>query len=157
MAQYLFKNTILRIYFQLHWIFAAVHSPQLRRQERPAVAVHTRLTSLVAQALGTRAQQLWHLGCRACRRSGEQASILVAHKLSSCSSRASVVAEAGSVVVASGLQHTGSAVVVPRLSCSAACESFLDERLKPCLPCWQADYYPLCRQRTLEEYLIYKM
>ena len=67
------------------------------------MAVHRLLTSLVAQALGMRAQQLWHLGCRACRLSGEQASILVAHKLSSCGSRASVVAEAGSVVVASGL------------------------------------------------------
>ena len=45
----------------------------------------------------------------------------------------------GSVVAAHGLQSTGSAVVVHRLSCSVACGIFLDSELNLCLLHWQVD------------------
>ena len=45
----------------------------------------------------------------------------------------------GSVVVARGLQSTGSVVVVHRLSCSMACGIFPDQGLNPCPLHWQAD------------------
>ena len=44
-----------------------------------------------------------------------------------------------SLVVAHGLQSTGSIAVVHKLSCSTACGSFPDQRLNPCLLHWQAD------------------
>ena len=62
---------------------------------------------------------------------------------------ASLAAEHGfwgmqaSVVSAPGI---GSAVVVHRLSCSAACEIFLDQALNPCLLHWQVDSLPLSHQ-----------
>ena len=37
----------------------------------------------------------------------------------------------GSVVVARGLRHVGLAVVTHRISCSAACGSFLDQGSNP--------------------------
>ena len=49
----------------------------------------------------------------------------------------------GSVVVVPGLKSTGSVVVVHRLSCSAACEIFLDQGLNSFLLHWQADSEPL--------------
>ena len=45
----------------------------------------------------------------------------------------------GSVVVARGLQSTGSVVVAHQLSCSVACGIFLDQGLNPCPLHWQAD------------------
>ena len=52
----------------------------------------------------------------------------------------------GSVVAAHGLQSAGSAVVVHRLSCSAAREIFPDQGLNPCPLHWQADSQRLCHQ-----------
>ena len=49
----------------------------------------------------------------------------------------------GSVVVAPGLQSTGSTVVVHGFSCSTACGIFPDQGLKLCLLHWQADSLPL--------------
>ena len=51
-----------------------------------------------------------------------------------------------SVVGAPGLKSTGSIVTVHRLSCSAACEIFLDQGLNLCLPHWQVDSLPLNHQ-----------
>ena len=48
-----------------------------------------------------------------------------------------------SVVVACGLQSTGSVVVADGLSCSEACGIFLDQGLNLCLLQWQADSLPL--------------
>ena len=59
----------------------------------------------------------------------------------------SPVAECGlwgtpaSVVVAHGLQSTGSVVVAHRLSCSTACGIFLDQGSNPCLLHGQMDSY----------------
>ena len=53
--------------------------------------------------------------------------------------RAWAVGAQASVVVAHGLQSAGSAVVAHRLSCSAACGIFLDQRLNLCPLHWQAD------------------
>ena len=39
-------------------------------------------------------------------------------------------------------------VVAHGLSCSVACEIFLDQGLNPCLLRWPADYYPLCHQKS---------
>ena len=50
------------------------------------------------------------------------------------------------VVVARGLQSTGSAVVVHGPSCSAACGLFPDQGSNPCPLNWQVDSYPLCHQ-----------
>ena len=54
-----------------------------------------------------------------------------------------------SVVVAPGLQGTGSVVVTYRLSCSMACGIFQDQGLNPCLLHQQADSLPLSHQGTL--------
>ena len=51
-----------------------------------------------------------------------------------------------SVVVVPKLQNTGSADVVHRLSCSAACGIFLAEGSNPHLLSWQADSLPLSHQ-----------
>ena len=166
MAQYLFKKIILFIYFQLHWIFVAVHrpSPVVEAGASLCCSAQASHCSGFSRCAGSRhaSSVAVAFGLQGMQALGQAGSSTCAHKLSSCghgpqSTQASVVAEAGSVVVASRLQHTGSVAVVHWLSCFAACEIFLDERLKPCLPCWQADYYPLCHQRTLAEYLIYKM
>ena len=53
-----------------------------------------------------------------------------------------VLIAVASLVSAPGLQGTGS-VVVCRLSCSEACELFLDQGLNLCLWHWQADSLPL--------------
>ena len=50
------------------------------------------------------------------------------------------------VVAASGLWSTGSIVVVHGISCSAACEIFLDQGSNPCLLHWQVDSLPLSLQ-----------
>ena len=41
----------------------------------------------------------------------------------------------------SSCQHAGSVVLAHGLSCSAACEIFLDQGLNSCSLCWQADSY----------------
>ena len=48
----------------------------------------------------------------------------------------------GSVVVAPGLQNTGSVFVAQGLSCSAACGIFPDQGLNPCRLRWQAGSSP---------------
>ena len=53
-----------------------------------------------------------------------------------------------SAVAAPGLQGTGSAVVVQRLSCSKACRIFLDQGSNLCLLPWQADSLPLSHQES---------
>ena len=53
---------------------------------------------------------------------------------------------AGSVVVPPRLQSTGSVVVAPGLSCSAACGIFPDQDSNPCPLHWQADSSPLLHQ-----------
>ena len=45
----------------------------------------------------------------------------------------------GSVVLAPGLQGTGSIAVTRGLSCSNTCGIFLDQGSNPCLLHWQAD------------------
>ena len=45
----------------------------------------------------------------------------------------------GSVVAACGLWNAGLIVVVPALSCFAACGIFLGQGSNPCLLHWQAD------------------
>ena len=45
-----------------------------------------------------------------------------------------------------GSRAQGPAVVVLRLSCSAACGIFLDQGLNPCLLHWQVDSLPLSHQ-----------
>ena len=52
----------------------------------------------------------------------------------------------GSVVVAPGIQNTGSVVVVHRLSCSVTCGIFLDHGSNPCLLIWQVDSLPMSHQ-----------
>ena len=53
---------------------------------------------------------------------------------------------AGSVVVARGLQSTGSVVVAHRLICSAACGIFPDQGSNPGPQHWQVDSQPLRHQ-----------
>ena len=48
----------------------------------------------------------------------------------------------GSAVVASGLQSTGSMVVVHSLSCSMVCRIFLGQGSNLCLLPWQLDSWP---------------
>ena len=57
----------------------------------------------------------------------------------------------GSVVVARGLQSTGSVVMVHGPSCSAACGIFLDQGSNPCPLHWQADSQPLRHQASPRE------
>ena len=65
---------------------------------------------------------------------------------------ASLVVEQGlwgtqaSAVAALGLQSTGSTVVAHRLSCSVACEIFLNQGPNLCLLHWQAESLPLSHQ-----------
>ena len=51
-----------------------------------------------------------------------------------------------SVVAVPGLKNTGSSVVAQGLTCSNACDIFLDEGLNLCLLHWQADSLPLDHQ-----------
>ena len=74
--------------------------------------------------------RLWRLGCKracsgvsACVLQGVQLSVLVAHKLSSCSTRAPELHLVGFRVWAQQLLY--------RLSCSAAHGIFPDQRIKP--------------------------
>ena len=62
--------------------------------------------------------------------------------------QASAVAARGLGGYSSKTQSTGSVVVVYGLSCSAACEIFLDQGLNSCLLHWQADSLPLSHQRS---------
>ena len=60
--------------------------------------------------------------------------------------RAQTLVLGASVVVALGLQGTGSVVVVHRFSCPAACGIFPDQGSNLCLLHWQADSLPLSHQ-----------
>ena len=51
-----------------------------------------------------------------------------------------------SVVVAPGFESTGSVLVAHKLSCSLACEIFLDQGSNLCLLHWQVDSLPLNHQ-----------
>ena len=59
--------------------------------------------------------------------------------------------------VASLVEHTlwstGSAAGAHELSCSVACEAFLDQGSNPCLLHWQADSLPLSHQESLRLFL----
>ena len=84
---------------------------------------------------------------------GMQASVVAARGLSSCSMHALECpgfssCGMGSVVVAHGLQSTGSVAVAYGLSCSAACEILPDQGLNPCPLHWQVDSQPLHHQRS---------
>ena len=79
--------------------------------------------------------------------------------LSSCSAQASrhggffhcraqALGHAGLSSVLRGVWSTGSIVVAHGLSCSVACEIFLDQRLNPGLLLWQADSLPLSHQKS---------
>ena len=57
-------------------------------------------------------------------------------------------------VVAPGLQSTGSVVVVPGLSCSAARGSFLHHGWSLCLLLWQEDSFPQSHQEAPEKLLM---
>ena len=46
------------------------------------------------------------------------------------------------------LIEVASLVVEQGLSCSAACEIFLDQGLNPCLLHWQVDFHPLYHQEV---------
>ena len=65
------------------------------------------------------------------------ASLVAEHRLQA--HRLQQLWHVGSVVVACGLQSTGSVVVAHGLSCSVACGIFLDQGLNPCPLHWQAD------------------
>ena len=75
-------------------------------------------------------------------------------KASSCSSfsccGAVVVGPTASVVVAPSLCCTDSVRMVHLLSCSKACEIFLDQGSNPCLLHWQADVLPLSQQGEVQ-------
>ena len=108
-----FFKIYLFIYFWLHWVFVAA-----------------RRLSLVAgregySLLRCRGFSLWWL--------------LLLQSTDSRVHRLQQLWRKGSVVVAHGLQSTGSVVVVHRLSCFAACGIFLDQGSSPCLLHWQAD------------------
>ena len=110
---YFLKFIYLLIYFWLHWVFVAARRLSL-------VATSSGYSSL--QCAGFSLRWLLLLRSTGSRRAG----------FSSCGTRASVV-------VARGLQSTGSVLVVHGLSCSTACEIFPDQGLNPCLLHWQAD------------------
>ena len=61
-----------------------------------------------------------------------------------------------SVVAVPGLKNTGSSVVAQGLTCSNACDIFLDEGLNLCLLHWQADSLPLSHQGTLPQSVSFK-
>ena len=103
-------------------------------------------------AQGTRGQQL-------------QPAALRAHRVSSCSVRLS--GHSGSAVAACGSQGTRGqqsqraalrALRVSscgnRLSCSMACEMFLDPGLNPCPWHWQVDSYPLCHRGSPPPFIL---
>ena len=79
------------------------------------------------------------------------ASLVGEHGLQACGPQQ--LRHAGSVVVARGLQSTGSAVVVHGLSCSAACRILPDQDSKLCPLHWQVDSQPLCHQGRPTSYL----
>ena len=99
--------------FWLHWVFAAARGLSL-------VAVSGGYSLL--RGAGFSFWWLLLLQSTDSRRAG----------FSSCGTRASVV-------VARGLQSTGSVVVAHGLSCSAACGIFPDQGSNPCPLHWQAD------------------
>ena len=100
------------IYFWLHWVFVAVHKLSL-------VAVSRSYSSLWCAGVSLR--WLLLLQSMGSRHAG----------FSSCG--------AVSVVVACGLQSTGSVVVAHGFSCSAACGILPDQGLNPCPLHWQVD------------------
>ena len=59
-----------------------------------------------------------------------------------------------SIVAAPRLWSTGSIIVTYGLSCSMACDIFLDQRLNPCLLHWQADSSPLSHQESPRIYVV---
>ena len=72
------------------------------------------------------------------------ASLVVEHGLQA--RRLQQLWHVGSVVVARGLQSTGSVVVVHELSCSTTCGIFADQGSNPCALHWQVDSQPLRHQ-----------
>ena len=73
---------------------------------------------------------------------GAWASVVVAHRLSSCGSQA--------------LEHR-LGIVAHGLSCSTACGIFPDQGSNPCPLHWQVDSQPLCHQGSLANILRRKL
>ena len=101
------------LYFWLHWVFVAVCGLSLVAASRDYSLLRCAAFSLWWLLL------LWSTGSRAC---GLQQ-----------------LWRMGSVVVARGLQSTGSVFVAHRLSCSAACGIFPDQGLNLCPLQWQVN------------------
>ena len=121
-------------YFWLHWVFVAACGLSLVAASGGYSSLRCTGFSLqwllLLRSTGSRhagfsscsmrAQQLWHVGSRAC---GLQQLWCV-----------------GSVVAARGLQGARASVAVAhRLSCSVACGIFLDQGSNPCPLHWQVD------------------
>ena len=115
----------------LLWVFAAVHGLSLGALSGAAFGCSAQaycpaFSCCEAQALGAQASVV-----AACRLQGTWASVVVAHRLSSCGSWA--------------LEQT-SIVVVPGLSGSRACGTFPDQGLNPYPLHWQVNSHPLYHQ-----------
>ena len=124
------------IYFCLCWDFVSLHRLSLVVANRGySTGVVCRLPIVVWLLL------LQSAGSRA------RASVVAAHELTNCGSRA--------------LKHS-LVVVAHRLSCSVAYGIFPDQGSNPCLLCWQADSLPLSQHTCTREapcvccYIIYK-
>ena len=76
-----------------------------------------------------------------------RASVVAAHRVSSCSF-------VGSVVTAPGLQSRGSVLVTRELTCSAACGIFPDQGSNQCLLHWQGDSLLLSHHGSLHSFTL---
>ena len=114
-------------FFKIYlFIFGCIVSSQLHAgflQLRRAGAT-LRCSAQASHCGGFSCCGAWALGVRA--------SVVVAHGLQQ-------LLHMGSVVVARGLQSTGSVVVAHGLSCSVVCGIFLDQDLNPCPLHWKVD------------------
>ena len=87
------------------------------------------------------------------------ASVVSAHRLSSCSSRALEHSELKQLqhvgfVVVTQFQSMGSVVVALGLNCLMAYRIFPDQRWNLCPLHWQAGAYLLCHQRSLRPFFL---
>ena len=134
---------ILFIYFWLHWVFVAVRRLSLVASSGGYSSLQCAGFSLqwllLLRSTGSR-----HMGFSSCGSRARE------RRLSSCGARAShcsgfsccgaqALGTRASVVVAWGLESTGSVVVVHGLSCSTACGIFLDQGSNLCPLHWQSD------------------
>ena len=108
---------------QLYWVFAATGA--FLQLQRAGATLQLWCTGFSLRWL-----LLWSTGSLACRLQQLQC--------------------VGSVVAALRLQSTGLIVVIHGLSCSVACQIFLDQGLNLCLLHWQADSLSLSHQENPE-------